>query len=233
MNLFVIFISFCTAVDKLSFAAPDKYDIRLNENDKKLADIMYNKDQLDNDVSVEIQKKEDRLDSQVSSIKKQLDSENVYSMTSKNIWRMIYNHIKEHLEQFLKGRDLVIKMYMRYSFCTYIIPLLPTQYVLLFPGFWEIFIPKKLKQNVYISKFIKTLKKFLNEVKKRSKNELLPAFTFSKSISGEQDIEFFLEVPVLIKTDPAKIIRWLLDFKLADSSLDVTQLAQDKLNSKE
>ena len=237
MNLFLILeglillISYCIAKDDLFNIVPDKYDIKLNANDKALAEKMDSKVELKDEKSLEIQKNKDKLNSQVDSIKKELGTNKVFPISSIDLWKFIYDFIKNNLDDFIKGKSLSIKMYMRYTFCVYIIPLLPTEYVLLFPSFWEIFIPNKFKKNIYISNFIETLKKFLKEVKERSDRELLPAFIFSKSITGEEDLEFFLEIPELISTDPGKIIRWLLDFKQENSGLNAIAV-KDKLQSK-
>lgn len=111
----LLFLIYCQAIDKLTLVAPDKYDIRLNENDQRIASMI---NEIENYISTVIQKREDQLDYQINSLRKELGTDNVYSMTSKDLWKLIYEYIKENLENFLKGRSLSIKLHMRYSFCT-------------------------------------------------------------------------------------------------------------------
>ena len=217
--MFLFLISVFSSFDQLAYDKPDKFDLKMAKNDLKIFNFFDEKDQK---LNSKIKKTEDaifKIEDQVETLKRFLNSKNIYPLTSTKLWEIIYDFIKGHLEDFLKNNELSFSIYIRYSFCSFIIPLLPSEYFLIFPSFYKILIPKKFRKNEHILKFIKIFDKFLLRVKARSSREFLPLFNFRKATSIQEDLEFIKEIPKIIISDPVKIIKWLLDFRLNENSL--------------
>lgn len=226
---FVFIASIDAFGDGLSDPRPDRYDIKMADNDRELARAFEDIEKSKEDSNVKAVKNKEKLNSQKEKLKKHLNTDQMYSLTDGDFWQMIYDFIKKNIADFLKDQTLFFTIYMRYSFCAYIIPLLPTQYFLIFPSFWKIFVPNKVLENESVKVFVKSLENFLKQVKERSDKEMLPVFVFTKSVTSEADLDFLLEIPDLLTKDPVKIIRWLSDFKLENSTLNAKDLAQKKL----
>lgn len=232
----LITLAFALLADPLAFEKPDKFDIRLASNDMKIAKLIEQKEDQENlggpngegspqRKSLGAEENKDKLEDQVKALSKFMDTNNMYPLNSRKLWEMIYDFIIKHLDDFLKNNQIQFKIYMRYSFCAYIVPLLPTQYFLIFPSFYKILIPPKFKKNEFVASFLKIMDSFLEKVKKRSSNEMLPAFDFVRKGSSKDDLKMILEIPELVTTEPLKIVRWLIDFHLVDVSLNTGAVA--------
>lgn len=204
------------ARDGLAVEKPDRYDINMAETDR------FYLNSLDHDITAEKLKKEEvyqRVDDHAEKLNKLLDSNSIYSLTSSDLWNRIYEYLVEHLDEFLKNGNLFFKIHMRYSLCTYIMPLLPTDYILVFPSFYKILIPSKFKKIKAVSDFLKSLDKFFTLVKQRSKTEILPTFVFKRSGSLKDDLIVIKRIPELIKTNPSSLVSWLFNFTVEKQSL--------------
>lgn len=217
-------------VDSLSFEKPDKYDIRMAENDRLVRKAFDERDaENETQGNLDAIKNNEKLDNQAETLKKHYGYTNMYPVTNKDLWRIIYEFIKKNLKDFLENNRLYFKIHIRYALCTFIIPLLPTEYFLIFPSFYASLIPPKFKQNEFVGKFLNTMETFLKRVRLRSKKELLPTFIFARKNSSMQDVEFILEIPDLIRNDPVKILRWLFEFELEDSKIALGDLPIEAL----
>lgn len=219
-------------LDTLAFEKPDKFDLKLGKNDMEIANILDQKKDVPLPKSLKVEKNNSKLDKQKNEMRKKFKTDNMFSVRDRKLWEIIYNFIKLHIEDFLNGTKLSFKIHMRYSFCTYILPLLPTEYFLLFPSFYKVFIPTKIKKSEFGKTFLGAIDKFLEKVKERSDKELLPTFTFARAGSSLEDIEFILTIPDLISTDPIKILRWLYDFELEDSKIGLSSVPKKRKSKK-
>jgi hypothetical protein len=211
-------------VDQLAFDQPDKFDFKLAKNDLQIINFLDQKDEKLNSKIIKTEENLLKLDNQVDTLRKYFESKNIHSLLSSNLWEKIYKFILENLDKYLKDSNLFFSISMRYSLCTYIIPLLPTEYFLIFPSFYKILIPKKVKKNEIVKKFIKSLDKFLLRVKYRSKRELLPNFRFIKKTSLKEDLEMIREIPKIINSEPLRLIKWVVEFEIEESSIDKENL---------
>ncbi|ELA41945.1 uncharacterized protein VICG_00962 [Vittaforma corneae ATCC 50505] len=209
----ITYITFIECKDALENFSPDKYDLKMSKLDSVYANQQTPENDIDNSVALENEKMK-RFETQVETLKGFMDIDNLYPVTSRKLWEAIYKFIIEHLKELVKDGRLGFTFYIRYNFCLYIIPLLPTEYVLVFPSFYHVIIPEKVKKYPLVLKFLTGLENFLKLVKKKSKVEVLPAFMVSKTFTSEKDIEIIKQIPDLIRTDPFKIIKWLIDFKI-------------------
>lgn len=198
------------SLDTLSKELTDKYDMKLSKLDDE-----YLKHNMNDMKTVEdtIFENNQRLENQVSTLKNFLEIDELYSLTSSYLWDKIYNYIIEHLNEFLENNQLSFKMYIRYNFCLYVIPLLPTDHFLVFPSFYKYIIPYKYRSTKLVLSITNRIDKFLGEIKKRKTKEILTVFYIKRSGTVKDDLEMIKMMPVLIKNDPMKILRWIVDFK--------------------
>lgn len=224
--LFFLIDFFNCSIDNLTKENSNEYDQILAQHDLEIAE---SKNRLENETEPVKNTPEQvnfELDNQIEVLKKQLDSTNMYSIKSTDLWEKIYQYIISKIDEFLKNNRLVLSINMRYSLCSYIIPLLPTEYILIFPSFYKLLIPNKVLENELISKFIKLFDEFLEKVKERSDNEFLPKFNFVRTTSGKEDIEMIKRIPDLISNEPVVLFKWLMDFKLENHTIGISDLVK-------
>lgn len=207
---FLINIAAIPPKDTLSKEVTDKYDIKLSNIDDEY--LQHNKNGIKTVEDVVFENNQ-RIENQVSTLKNFLEIDEIYPLTSSHLWEKIYNYIIEHLHEFLENNQLSFKMYIRYNFCLYVIPLLPTEYFLVFPSFYKYIIPYKYRSTKLVLGIIDRIDKFLEEIKKRETKEILTVFYIKRSGSVKDDLEMIKLMPVLIRNDPIRILRWIVDFK--------------------
>lgn len=156
----------------------------------------------------------------------------VSSPTSSDMWKRLHDYIKSHLDELLVDGFLGIQFQMRYSFCMYIVMFIPAEVVFPIPGFYKRMIPAKSKKIEIIRKTLEDVDKFFSFIKEESKTSFIINVTFGVKIDLKNDLQFILEIPKLIKTDPGKIIRWLLRFQIKAAGYkpgksDVQKLAKN------
>lgn len=200
--------------DDLAKEKPDNYDMKLARQDSLAArtlDTALGKDMVE-PASAEIMDKIDKLEKQTDNLKKLLGVDNLLPITSHNLWEMIFKYIMDHIEQFLKDNTIDIQIPMRYNFCVFVMPIMFTNYFLVFPAFYKFLIPSKVKNIPSVKDFLAKFDRFLNFIKKRSKKELLITVHIKRTGSLKEDLEMIKQIPTFIVSDPTKIIRWMLDF---------------------
>lgn len=189
--------------DALAYEKPDDHDLLLAANDQAI-DNFINEQAIPEVPNVLAEENILALETQAEALAKHFGSKNMHSVISRKLWEIIYNFIKENLEQFLKENRLQFKIYARYVFCFYVIPLLPTDYVLIFPSFYGKLIPSKFYKNEIVKTFIGALDSFFMRVRERSKRELLPAVTFARHTAIDEDLEMIKSIPEFIRSDPIR-----------------------------
>ena len=211
-------------LDGLAYEKPDKYDLKLGKNDMDITNYLDQKKDVQAR-SLEVEENNAKLDNQADTLNQYLGTNKMLPWTSRNLWKIIYDFIMKHIEDFLKDTKLSFKIHIRYAMCTFIVPLLPTEYFLIFPSFYERLIPMKFKRNEFVMMFLQAANSFLMKVRKRSAKELLPTFIFARKGSSLDDIKFMLTIPELITTDPMKLLRWVFEFELEDGRLGLADVA--------
>jgi len=154
-----------------------------------------------------------RLETQAETLASFIGVDNLHSISSGRLWRSIYDFVLRHLSKFLEDNTFSFSFSIRYSYCLYVIPLPVTDYVLIFPSFYARLLPARVKSHPVAARFLASLDRFLAEVKKRSQAEVLMMYKAVRRARVEE-LEILKEIPELIRSDPLKIINWLVDFKL-------------------
>lgn len=209
LGLCLLLLSFCK--DSLYKEMPDRYDLKLSKIDQNYLNSTKENTKTTEDTIFE---NNQRLDNQVSTLKNYLEIDEVYSLTSTKLWEKIYNYIVEHLNEFLENNQLSFKMHIRYNFCFYVIPLLPTEYFVVFPSFYKYFIPYKYRNEKAILNFTNGIDGFLKEIKNRRYKEILTVFYVKRSGTAKDEIEMIKKIPEMIKNEPMALIRWIMGFKV-------------------
>lgn len=199
--------------DGLANEKPDSYDMRLARQDGIAARIL-DKDTAPQPASVDVSNKIDKLEKQADALRKLLGEDNILPITSHKLWEMIFQYIMDHIEQFLKDNTIDIQIPMRYNFCVFVMPIVFTNYFLVFPAFYNFLIPPKVKSILMVKDFLTKFDRFLNFIKKKSKTELLITVHIKRTGSVKDDLEMIKQIPDFIVSDPIKIIRWMLDFSV-------------------
>lgn len=203
------------ARDELANEKPDNYDLKLAHQDSLAAHTLGMLDRdLTQPTSIEITSKIDKLEKQTDDLKKLLGEENLLPITSHELWEMIFKYIMDNIEQFLKDNTVEIKIPMRYNFCVFVMPIVFTNYFLVFPAFYKFLIPSKVKSMPLVKDFLTRFDKFLNFIKDRSQKELLITVHIKRTKSVKEDFEMIRQIPTFIVSDPIKIIRWMKDFNV-------------------
>lgn len=197
--------------DGLAREKPDSYDMKLAHQDSLTARTLDN-DTAPLPASIEAANKIDRLERQTEALRKLLGEDNLLPITSHQLWEMIFQYIMDHIEQFLKDNTLDIQIPMRYNFCMFVMPILFTDYFLVFPAFYKFLIPSKIKNILVVKNFLANLDQFLNFIKKKSEKELLITVHIKRTGSVKDDLEMIRQIPTFIVSDPIKVIRWMQDF---------------------
>lgn len=192
---------------------PEQADIIMNQNDLKIYKKLNEKNIDKRGEAVKAMERDATLQAQRDKIAKLLKTEDVYKVTSSEFWRKIYNYIVENLEKLMENGYFSIPFLMRYSFCAHIVVFIPQEAAFVFPGFYKIFIPKQAYKIKILKDALEELDRFLEFIKKKSKNELLITVFFGRSGNPKEDLAFILEIPNYIRTDPIKILRWILKFE--------------------
>ncbi|KAM0680437.1 hypothetical protein GINT2_001497 [Glugoides intestinalis] len=182
----------------------------MNKNDEIILNLIPEID----DEALQQEESFQNLEKQAEELGSLMQSDNMYSLTNSSLWEMIYKYIMENIDEFLKGQKLSIKMHIRYNFCLFVIPLLPTEYFLVFPSFYKKLLPQKMLNQPTIVEFIKAVDGFLDEVKSRKYTEILTVFIISRTVNLKDELEIIKEIPRYIKEDPIKVIRWLMKFNV-------------------
>lgn len=215
------------AKDGLSFFKPDKYDKRMAMVDNAYNKAGENINDPNNAAALE-DELDEKLELQTRTLKKHLGLNNAHSIRSIKLWEEIYKYIIDHLKELLKDNKFGFTFYIRYNYCLFVIPLLPSDYILVFPAFYEKLIPPKIKKYPLVKNCLKAFRDFFHIVHKRSKKEVLPAFFVYRTISGPKDLEIIKEIPRLIRKDPLKLLKWVFDFHI--EPLGVTKPADNNSN---
>lgn len=190
------------------FPTADSYDLKMAKIDR----FNINPPSLSNKLALEDANFQ-RLDTQVASIAGFTGLDNLYSITSKSLWANIYAYIMEHLSNFLKMGEFSFTFSIRHCHCFFVIPLSPTDHFLVFPSFYSTLLPSRFRNHPVVLKFLDSVGKFLEQVKQRSKTEVLIIYKAIKKMEVE-DLSILKDIPSLIRTNPLKIILWLIDFNL-------------------
>lgn len=210
----------------------DKYDSIMDKRDN---DIENQKEETppkdSNSPYLKAIQKQDKLDQQVEALKKVLKEKNLYPITSNDLWAKIYKYIMDHIDEFLKNLQFSISFPIRYTFCVYIIPIIPAEKTLVFPAFYKFIIPRKVKKIPLVKDWMKKFDDFMNIIKKKSKTELLVTVRIKRPNTVKEDLEILKRIPDLVKNDPMQLIRWIFEFKAETTQFNVIDEVQ-KANTK-
>jgi len=189
----------------------DSTDVMMFKNDEE---IMKEAMQQRPSDSLAVHARSQKFDESKSRLGALIGEENVYSFVDESLWQRIYEYIRDHLDEFLQNNSLGILLQIRYSFCFYIVAFLPAEVIVPIPAKYGFIIPASARKIEILRRALDRLKEFFAFVKKESKTSFLINFTLSRKGSVKEDIEFILQIPILLKNEPMKVLRWFLDYDL-------------------
>lgn len=191
---------------------PDFGDIKMSLNDIVI-DQGENLESFKSD-SVDSFVKDQKLKEQRDKLAKYLQTDDVYSLTSLDLWKKIREYIILNWPKLFNDGYLSIPLDIRYNFCVFIVMMIPAEVIFPIPAFYTYLIPKSAHKVPILKDALKELERFFAFVKKRSKKQFLISFYVGRGGSPKEDLDFLLEIPKLITTDPIKILRWLLRYEI-------------------
>lgn len=202
--------------DPLALEKPDKFEIKMLKADRRLSNIFDSpkKKHESHTKRQRIEKTKAKLQKQVDNLKNIVGENNVAPVTDFDLWKKLYDYIIENLDNYLKDGEFTVSFVSRYNFCLFVIPIIPANFVMVFPAFYKIFFPPKLKTEPVIAEFLKDLDRNLNIIKKKSSTQLLVTTLLKRSGNIRKELEVIKEIPHLIVEDPMKLLRWIMVFKI-------------------
>lgn len=139
---------------------------------------------------------------------------NVGSLTDKNMWKGLYDHIILKFPDLSIDGHLGIQLHIRYFLCCYIVAFIPAEFAFFFPGVYKRLIPKKAYTVPILGDALIELETFLRFVRIESKTSFIITFFLGRRNSVKEDLKFLLEVPDKIFSDPMYLLREVLAFEI-------------------
>lgn len=185
------------------------YSRIMNRNDRSIENKLYDGDKLfDKD---DPNYKMDQLEDQADELKKILDNQKIYPITSNSFWEKLHDHIIENKEKYFFGTQFKFEFSVRYNFCLLVVPLVEIQNMIVFPAKYKFLIPREILKLDYVSSYLKGVDNVLSKIQKKSKQQLLINLTLRRSLNID-DLNILKKLPSDIFKNPEKIIKWLSEF---------------------
>lgn len=141
-----------------------------------------------------------------------LPEKSIPNIHNSNAFKRLHKWLMDNLNDLIVNGRISITLEIRYMLCCYVVAFIPAEFVFFFPRFLITMIPAIDKP--LIGEFIETLKTFLDFVKIDSRNKLFTTFSIGRKFDSKKDLDFILEIPNKILSDPIYIIRYVLMFDL-------------------
>lgn len=208
---------FCRASPLLDlglFDRPDYGDRRLARNDKPFSPealedaSRYKSNTLDSLAKSQV------LEDQAKRLAKHLGTKDLSALNNPGMWERLHQYITSNWDILSVEGRLALPLVIRYNFCLFIIAQIQAEVAFPFPSMYSVIIPAKVRTVPILKEFLEGLDKFLAFVKKRSKKQLLIRFSIGRTFSSKTDVDFILQIPKLITSDPVKVLRWFVTFDL-------------------
>lgn len=197
------------------FDMPDQADHRLVMNDMKLPEGLASEGQSTfRSAALDSQAKRTRLEEQRDKLAKHLGTDDVDAITNEAMWVRLRSWILENMEKLLAQGYFGLPLQIRYNWCMFIVIQIPAQVIFPIPAAYKYLVPKKAEKVPIVKDALRRLDEFFTFVKKRSATDFLITFTIGRAGTAREDFDFILEIPKLIRSDPIKIIQWILKFQI-------------------
>lgn len=213
------------ARDLSLFDKPDYGDRQLALNDRPFDPAAYAERDAPDSEELRARETRERLEEQRNKLAKHLKSDVISPLTDQSLWKKLRDFLLKQWEvPDFKGQ-VSVSFLVRYNFCVFLFIQLPAEVAFPFPALYSWMIPARLRTIPVISTFIEKLEVFCKFIKKRSKKQLLINIKLSRKFDSRKDLDFLLEIPKLISTDPAKIVSWLIQIDLKAGGLSFERQA--------
>eukprot|EP00866_Antonospora_locustae_P001993 jgi/Antlo1/1993/2213 len=146
--------------------------------------------------------------------------EEVKGLTDKDMWKRLHDYLVQNFNDFLVNGHLGVEMQIRYFLCCYVVVFLPMQTAFFVPAIFFKWIPRSSYKTPVLNDALKGLEIFLQFVRKESQTTFLISFVVGRKNMLKEDLQFILDIPQKILSDPAFIIREFLGFEIRARGLN-------------
>lgn len=159
--------------------------------------------------------KAEKLDEMKRKLNEALGTgDEVKGLTNKEMWKSLHDYLVLNLNDFLIDGHLGVEMQIRYFLCCYVVVFLPMQTAFFVPAIFFKWIPRSAYKTSVLNDALKSLETFLQFVRNESQSKFLISFVVGRKNVLKEDLQFILDIPQKIFSDPAFIIREFLGFEI-------------------